>query len=79
MQIIGSILIILAIADFGLSWLGINLTPFLPDGIARFSPIILGGLGYFFLNAKNFQSSSDDPALDKFREEEEPEEKSKKK
>lgn len=78
MQIIGSILIILAIADFGLSWLGINLTPFLPDGIARFSPIILGGLGYFFLNAKNFQSGSDDPALDRFREEE-PEDKSKKK
>ena len=50
MQIIGSILIILAIADFGLSWLGINLTPFLPDAISRFSPIILGGLGYFFLN-----------------------------
>ena len=45
---------------------------------ARFSPIILGGLGYFFLNAKNFQGGSDDPALDRFKEEE-PEEKSKKK
>lgn len=69
MQVIGSILIILAIADFGLSWLGINLTPFLPDAVAKFTPIILGGLGYFFLNAKKFQGSSDDPALDRFKEE----------
>ena len=42
MQGIGGILIIFAIADFGLSYLGYNLTPFLPDGISRFSPIIIG-------------------------------------
>ena len=42
MQGIGSILIIFAIADFGLSFMGINLTPFLPDGISKFSPIIIG-------------------------------------
>ena len=39
MQIIGGILIVFAIADFGLSWIGINLTPFLPPEIARFSTI----------------------------------------
>ena len=45
MQGIGGILIIFAIADFGLSYLGYNLTPFLPDGISRFSPIIIGLIG----------------------------------
>tara|TARA_B100001996_G_C18594371_1_gene567286 strand:+ start:179 stop:343 length:165 start_codon:yes stop_codon:yes gene_type:complete len=45
MQGIGSILIIFAIADFILSYMGVNLTPFLPDGISRFSPIIIGLIG----------------------------------
>ena len=44
-QGIGSILILFAIADFGLSYMGYNLTPFLPDGISRFSPIIIGLIG----------------------------------
>jgi hypothetical protein len=68
MQVIGYILIIFALADFGLSWLGYNLTPFLPAAISKFSPIIIGGVGYFFLNAQNMSSSSDDPALDRFRD-----------
>ena len=45
-QIIGGIFIVFGIADFGLSWLDINLTPFLPPEIARFSPIafmLIGG------------------------------------
>jgi hypothetical protein len=45
MQVIGSILILFAIADFGLSYMGYNLTPFLPDGISRLSPIIIGLIG----------------------------------
>jgi len=53
MQIIGYILIIFAVADFGLSWVGINLTPFLPNQIATFTPIVIGGIGYFFLNANS--------------------------
>ena len=53
MQIIGYILIIFAIADFGLSWVGINLTPFLPNQIATFTPIVIGGIGYLFLNANS--------------------------
>ena len=45
MQGIGTLLIIFAIADFGLSYMGYNLTPFLPDSISRFSPIIIGLIG----------------------------------
>ena len=62
------LLIIFAVADFALSWLGYNLTPFLPVAISKFSPIIIGAIGYFFLNAQNMGSSSDDPALDRFRD-----------
>lgn len=51
MQIIGYILIIFAVADFGLSYVGINLTPFLPPAIATFSPIVIGGVGYLLVNA----------------------------
>ena len=45
MQSIGTLLIFFAIADFGLSYMGVNLTPFLPDGLSRFSPIIFGLIG----------------------------------
>ena len=51
MQVIGSLLIIFAVADFGLSYMGYNLTPFLPDGISRFSPIVIGLIGGAFLKA----------------------------
>ena len=51
MQGIGVILVIFAIADFGLSYLGYNLTPFLPDGVSRFSPIIIGLIGGALLKA----------------------------
>lgn len=53
MQMSGGILIFVAIADFVASYLGINLTPFLPDGIARFSPIIFGGIGWLLVSAGN--------------------------
>jgi hypothetical protein len=45
MVIIGNLLIGFAILDFILSYFGINLTPFLPNEIARLSPIIFGVLG----------------------------------
>ena len=63
MQIIGYILIIFAVADFGLSYMGINLTPFLPNQIATFSPIIIGGIGYFLANTnfRNFGTNDDVP------------------
>ena len=50
LNIIGGILIVFAIADFGLSWVGINLTPFLPPEISRFSPIAIGLVGVFLFN-----------------------------
>ena len=58
MQVVGYIFIIFAVADFGLSWMGYNLTPFLPAAISKFSPIIIGAIGYFFLNAQNMGSGS---------------------
>jgi len=51
LQIIGGVLIVFAIADFGLSWVGINLTPFLPSEISRFSPIVIGLIGGALLKA----------------------------
>ena len=40
LQILGSLLLIFAVADFALSWMGVNLTPFMGSA-SRFSPIIL--------------------------------------
>ena len=51
LNIIGGILIVFAIADFGLSWVGINLTPFLPPAISSFSPIVIGLIGGVLLKA----------------------------
>lgn len=50
-RIIGGILIAFGVADFALSWLGVNLTPFLPHGIARFSPIVFVLIGGAIMNA----------------------------
>ena len=47
--ILGGLLVIFAIADFGSSYMGYNLTPFLPDGIARFSTIRIRGIGGLFI------------------------------
>jgi len=41
MQILGYILIIFAVADFGSSYAGYNLTSFLGEA-SRFSPIVIG-------------------------------------
>lgn len=49
MRTFGSILFVLAAIDFVTSLVGINLTPFLPNEIARFSPIAIGGLGWIFI------------------------------
>tara|TARA_B100000029_G_C16888002_1_gene709267 strand:+ start:123 stop:386 length:264 start_codon:yes stop_codon:yes gene_type:complete len=50
-RIIGGILIVFGAADFLLSWAGINLTPFLPPEIARFSPIAFVLIGGAIINA----------------------------
>ena len=48
-QILGSLFLIFAAADFVLSWMGINLTPFMGP-ISRFSPIIFGVIGTVLMN-----------------------------
>ena len=50
-EIIGGILIAIGVADFGLSWFGINLTYFLPPDISRFSPIAFMVVGGIIMNA----------------------------
>ena len=51
LQILGSLFLIFAIADFALSWMGVNLTPFMGSA-SRFSPIIFGVIGSVLLNMK---------------------------
>ena len=49
LQILGSLFLIFAVADFAFSWMGINLTPFMGSA-SRFSPIIFGVIGSVLLN-----------------------------
>ena len=51
LQILGSLLLIFAVADFALSWMGVNLTSFMGSA-SRFSPIIFGVIGSVLLNMK---------------------------
>ena len=44
LQILGFLLVAFAIADFALSWAGVNLTSFM-GAASRFSPMIFGFLG----------------------------------
>ena len=63
-RIVGIILVVAGVADFVLSYMGINLTPFLPPAISKFSPMILGGLGLLILNGQSSDSSDDEDASD---------------
>ena len=67
-RIIGIILVIAGIADFGLSYIGINLTPFLPPAISKFSPMIIGGLGLLILNGQSSESNVDEDAPERFKD-----------
>jgi hypothetical protein len=49
LQILGSLFLIFAVADFALSWMGVNLTPFMGSA-SRFSPIIFGVIGSVLIN-----------------------------
>ena len=49
LQILGFLLVGFAIADFALSWAGVNLTSFM-GGASRFSPIIFGFLGAILMS-----------------------------
>ena len=48
-QVLGGLLVVFAIADFAVSWMGINLTPFM-GSVSRFSPIIFGIIGTTLMN-----------------------------
>ena len=49
LKVLGILFLIFAAADFILSWMGINLTPFMGSA-SRFSPIIFGVIGTFLMN-----------------------------
>ena len=49
LQILGVMLLVFAVADFALSWMGINLTQFMGSA-SRFSPIIFGVIGSALMN-----------------------------
>ena len=50
LQVLGFLLIAFAIADFALSWAGINLTSFMGSA-SRFSPMIFGFIGATLMSA----------------------------
>ena len=49
-QLIGMLMIGFAMIDFALSWMGVNLTPFM-GSVSRFSPIIFGVIGTALMSA----------------------------
>lgn len=55
LQILGSLFLIFAVADFAVSWMGINLTPFMGSA-SRFSPIIFGIIGSVLINSEKEES-----------------------
>ena len=50
LQMLGFLLVGFAIADFALSWAGVNLTSFMGEA-SRFSPMIFGFLGATLMSA----------------------------
>ena len=49
LQILGTLFLVFAAADFILSWMGVNLTSFMGPA-TRFSPIIFGVIGTVLIN-----------------------------
>tara|TARA_A100001011_G_C13628164_1_gene562856 strand:+ start:290 stop:502 length:213 start_codon:yes stop_codon:yes gene_type:complete len=52
LEIIGMLFVGFAVVDFGLSWMGTNLTAFLGP-LSQFTPLAAGLIGATFLNVKN--------------------------
>ena len=50
LQVLGFLLIAFAVADFALSWAGVNLTSFM-GAASRFSPMIFGFIGATLMSA----------------------------
>lgn len=69
MKVLGGIFIFIGLADFLLSLVGINLTPFLPRQIARFTPIIFGIIGGLLLKqaAKEEQLQKEEQQLEQIK------------
>jgi len=65
MKVLGGIFIFIGLADFLLSLAGINLTPFLPRQIGRFTPLIFGFIGGLLLkqSAKEEQLQKDEEQI----------------
>jgi len=65
MKVLGGIFIFIGLADFILSLVGINLTPFLPRQIGRFTPLIFGFIGGLLLkqSAKEEQLQKDEEQI----------------
>ena len=55
LQVLGTLFLVFAAADFALSWMGVNLTPFMGSA-SRFSPIIFGVIGTVLMNFKKEDS-----------------------
>ena len=49
LQVLGTLFLVFAAADFILSWMGVNLTPFMGPA-TRFSPLIFGVIGTVLIN-----------------------------
>jgi len=49
LQVLGTLFLVFAAVDFALSWMGVNLTPFMGPA-SRFSPIIFGLIGTVLMN-----------------------------
>ena len=56
MKILGYILIIFAVVNYASSYAGYNLTPFLSNEIASFSPIVIGLVGVALVYFSNNNS-----------------------
>ena len=71
MEIIALIFYVAAVIDFVMSWLGYNLTYFLGEA-SRFSPIILGGIGFVIQklgesSGEGLRQSEDDSLPEQYR------------
>lgn len=67
MRIFGTILIVIGLADFGLSWAGINITGFLGP-LSQFSAIAFGLAGGALLKAAGPTKTEKEEAINKIKE-----------
>lgn len=67
MRIFGTILIVIGLADFGLSWAGINITGFLGP-LSQFSAIAFGLAGGALLKAAGPTETEKEEAINKIKE-----------